>query len=93
VTDSPAPSAPDGAFDVTGTDAQIVGQAWEVWRVEVALADCFVDAAPDLEVFGNEPREGPVSLRCVLMHMVEEYARHDGHADVLREQIDGVVGI
>jgi hypothetical protein len=33
-----------------------------------------------------------VSLRAVLVHMVEEYARHNGHADLLREQIDGRVG-
>jgi hypothetical protein len=33
-----------------------------------------------------------VSLRWVLLHMLEEYARHNGHADLLREQIDGAVG-
>jgi hypothetical protein len=42
---------------------------------------------------GNEPGEGPVSLRWVLTHMLEEYARHNGHADLLREQIDGTVGL
>jgi hypothetical protein len=34
----------------------------------------------------------PVSLRWILIHMIEEYARHNGHADLLREQIDGAVG-
>ncbi|WP_449349441.1 mycothiol transferase [Streptomyces shaanxiensis] len=33
-----------------------------------------------------------VSLRWVFVHMVEEYARHNGHADILRERIDGVTG-
>ncbi len=33
-----------------------------------------------------------VSLRWVLVHLVEEYARHNGHADILRERIDGVTG-
>jgi hypothetical protein len=33
-----------------------------------------------------------VSLRWVLAHMIEEYARHNGHADLLRERIDGAVG-
>ena len=83
----------DGAFDVAGVDAQTVAEAFAAWQAEVAFADRFVDAAPDLEVTGNEPGEGPVSLRWVLTHMLEEYARHNGHADLLREQIDGVVGL
>jgi uncharacterized damage-inducible protein DinB len=86
-------TAPDGAFDVASADARMVTQAWEAWRAEVAFADRFVDTAPDLEVIGHEPGEGPVSLRWVLMHMVEEYARHNGHVDLLREQIDGAVGL
>ena len=36
--------------------------------------------------------EGEVSLRWVLTHMIEEYARHNGHADLIRELIDGAVG-
>jgi hypothetical protein len=36
--------------------------------------------------------QGRVSLRWVLVHMVEEYARHNGHADLLRESIDGETG-
>ncbi|MDT7726123.1 MAG: hypothetical protein QOI21_2699 [Actinomycetota bacterium] len=87
------PVASDGVFDVASADARMVAHAWEAWRAEVAFADRFVAAAPDLEVIGNEPGEGPVSLRWVLMHMVEEYARHNGHADLLREQIDGAVGL
>ena len=34
----------------------------------------------------------PVSLRWIMVHMIEEYARHNGHADLLRELIDGAVG-
>ena len=86
-------AAPDGAFEVAGADAQMVAQALQVWQAEVAFADRFVDAATDLEVTGYEPGEGPVSLRFVLAHMLEEYARHNGHADLLREQIDGAVGL
>jgi uncharacterized damage-inducible protein DinB len=37
-------------------------------------------------------RQDPVSLRWVLMHMIEEYARHNGHADLMRESIDGQTG-
>jgi len=37
-------------------------------------------------------RRGPISLRWVYVHMIEEYARHNGHADLLRECIDGATG-
>ena len=37
-------------------------------------------------------REDPLTLRWILVHMIEEYARHNGHADLLREAIDGAVG-
>jgi hypothetical protein len=38
------------------------------------------------------PSGEPVSLRWILVHMIEEYARHNGHADLLREAIDGETG-
>jgi uncharacterized damage-inducible protein DinB len=87
-----SPADPDGAFEVAIADPDTVAEAWRAWRAEVAFAERFVAGAPDLDVTGQEPGAGPVSLRWVLMHMVEEYARHNGHADLLREQIDGVVG-
>lgn len=39
-----------------------------------------------------DSRGGPMSLRMVYVHMIAEYARHNGHADIIREQIDGVIG-
>jgi hypothetical protein len=51
-----------------------------------------VAEAPDLDVTGNTSDQGEVSLREVLVHMVEEYASHNGHADLLRERIDGRSG-
>ena len=50
-----------------------------------------VAAAPNLEVTGLR-RDERVSLRWIMVHMIEEYARHNGHADLLRERIDGAVG-
>jgi uncharacterized damage-inducible protein DinB len=44
------------------------------------------------EVTKNDPQRGPVSLRWIGWHLVEETARHAGHLDILREQLDGVVG-
>jgi uncharacterized damage-inducible protein DinB len=90
---SPLFEAPDGAFDVASADTALVAETWEAWQAEVAFADAFVAAARDLDVTGDEPGEGPVSLRWVLMHLIEEYARHNGHADLLREQIDGAAGL
>jgi uncharacterized damage-inducible protein DinB len=83
---------PDGDFDRALPDPELVAEAWNVWRAEVAFAERFVAEAPDLDVTGNESWHGAVSLRWVLVHMVEEYARHNGHADLLREGIDGTMG-
>ncbi|CAN5557420.1 DinB family protein [soil metagenome] len=83
---------PDGDFDGAAPDHALVAEAWDVWRAEVAFAERFVAEAPDLDVTGNERWRGPMSLRWVLVHMVEEYARHNGHADLLRQRIDGAVG-
>ena len=81
----------DAAFDEAAADPDLVDAAWAAWREEVRFAERFVDEAPDLEVTGTY-REDIVSLREVLVHMIEEYARHMGHADLLRERIDGRVG-
>lgn len=85
---------PDGAFDGAAPDPGLVADAWEAWRAEIAFADRFVTEAPDLDVLSKvpDPWRGAMSLRWVLVHMVEEYARHNGHADLLRQQIDGRVG-
>ena len=78
----------DGEFTGAVADPEVVREAWEVWRTEVAFADRYVAEAPTLDVVGAR---GDV-LREVLVHMIEEYARHNGHADLLRERIDGRVG-
>ncbi|WP_406432210.1 DinB family protein [Streptomyces sp. NBC_01589] len=84
---------PDGDFDGAVSDPAIVAKAWEAWRAEVAFADAFVTDAPHLDIVGEDEWRGVVSLRWVLIHMVEEYARHNGHADLLRERIDGAMGV
>jgi hypothetical protein len=79
---------PDGDFDGAVPDPEVVAEAWTTWRAEVGFAERYVAEAPDLDVVG---KEGHV-LREVLVHLIEEYARHNGHADFLRERIDGRVG-
>jgi len=82
---------PDGDFNGAVADPDVVAEAWAAWRAEVDFADRFVADAPDLGLAARNP-ELEVTLREVLLHMVEEYARHNGHADFLRERIDGRVG-
>ncbi|MFI1888600.1 DinB family protein [Streptomyces jumonjinensis] len=81
----------DADFNGAEPDPEAVARAWENWRAEVAFAERFAAEAPDLSVTGTHHGK-PVSLREVLVHMIEEYARHNGHADFLRERIDGRVG-
>jgi Protein of unknown function (DUF664) len=83
---------PDGAFEGAAPDPAIVSEAWDAWRAEIAFTDDFVAAASDLDVAGRDAYHDAVSLRWVLVHLVEEYARHNGHADLLRQRIDGAVG-
>ncbi len=78
----------DGDWNGAVADPEIVDQAWRAWRAEVAFAERFVDDTPDLGTLGTTQ----VPLRDILVHMIEEYARHCGHADLLRERIDGRVG-
>jgi uncharacterized damage-inducible protein DinB len=78
----------DGDWNGAVSDAAVVDEAWRVWRAEVAFAEQFVADSADLGALGTTG----VPLREVLVHMIEEYARHCGHADLLRERIDGRVG-
>ncbi|MDA2814728.1 DinB family protein [Nocardiopsis sp. RSe5-2] len=82
----------DGDFDNAAADEEMVREAWARWREEVAFAERFFEEAGSLDTAGTHYRRGPVSLRWVVTHMIEEYARHNGHADLLREAIDGTVG-
>lgn len=85
------PDAADADFNGAVPDAAVVEEAWTTWRREIEFSNAFVGAAPDLDVTGIEKWRGPMSLRWVLVHMIEEYAQHNGHADLLRERIDGQV--
>ena len=83
------PDAPDADFDEL--DAGQVEQDLATWRAEIARTDRIV-ATRSLEDTINSERRGQLSLRWVLWHVFEEYARHNGHADIIRESIDGSVG-
>jgi uncharacterized damage-inducible protein DinB len=83
---------PEGNWLGAVADPAVVDDAWRAWREEVAFAEKFVADSPDLGIKGVMRDGTSVALREVLVHMIEEYARHCGHADLLRERIDGRVG-
>lgn len=78
--------------DATQAD---VDEAFVAWREQVALADEWADRQTDADLATVVTfRDGTetASARDILVHMIEEYARHTGHADLLRECIDGRTG-
>ncbi|WP_331766721.1 DinB family protein [Embleya sp. NBC_00896] len=83
-----------GDFQVAyDASASTRSEAFTAWRTEVEHARRIEAAAESLDVTGVHAKSGDlVSLRLVMLHLIHEYARHNGHADFLREGIDGTVG-
>src|SRR5215213_10343858 len=79
---------PDVDFDGAVADQAVVDEAWAAWHEEIAFAEQFTRET-DLNFVGGDGAGQPLSLRELMVHMIEEYARHNGHADLLRERIDG----
>lgn len=88
----------DGDFDDAVGDPAVVAQAWDAWRTEIDFSTRFVAEASSLDITSDDPANqhgsggGEISLREVLVGMIEEYSRHLGHADLLRERLDGRLG-
>ncbi|RKN58272.1 DinB family protein [Micromonospora costi] len=81
----------DADFNEAIADPDVVAEAWRNWRAEIEFAEQLVDRT-DLGAEGRQRDGTSISLRELLVHMIEEYARHNGHADLLRELIDGRIG-
>ena len=80
---------PDGDFDdVADADAE---SDHATYLAEIELARDAVKGVPLEHEFATARRPA-ISVRWVYLHMIEEYARHNGHADLLRERIDGATG-
>ncbi|MGW4230785.1 DinB family protein [Streptomyces sp. NPDC004980] len=82
---------PDGEFHLT--DADTWDETRTVWLAEIEAAR--VNAAKfglDALSLGRSKRGESFNLRWIYTHMIEEYARHNGHADLVRERIDGATG-
>ncbi|MDK1475441.1 DinB family protein [Streptomyces sp. 549] len=77
-----------GEFHVEDADRE---EAFSAWRTACEEARDVVSTFPSLDATVDFRGEA-ISVRYVLTHMIEEYARHNGHADLLREAIDGEVG-
>ncbi len=71
-------------------DATVAAALRAYWD-EIAVVDAFL-ADADMDHIDENPEGGGHSLRRLIVHMIEEYARHCGHADLLREAIDGTTG-
>ncbi|MFD5424660.1 DinB family protein [Streptomyces sp. NPDC127084] len=92
--DVPLVWSPEGDYQVA-YDATTATRAetFAAWEAEVEHARRIEREAESLDVTGYQVRWGKeVSLRLVMLHLIHEYARHNGHADFLREGIDGSVG-
>ena len=92
-----APDTPPIWYDPAIEDSELVPLDDADWETDLAMwhAECEQSranaAGKDLDYIGTRRGE-PVSVRWIYVHMIEEYARHNGHADLIRELIDGAVG-
>ncbi|WP_327705525.1 DinB family protein [Streptomyces decoyicus] len=95
--DMPPLSEAGGKDGFTLAPDRGIDEALALWRAEIARSR-EVAAAASLDDTGKlsgreaEYLGAQVSLRWILVHMIEEYARHNGHADLIRESVDGTTG-
>ncbi len=81
---------PDADFE--NIDPATAEQDYATFVQEAELARAAVKDRDLDETYFNAYRKGDMDLRWIYVHMIEEYARHNGHADFLRERIDGATG-
>lgn len=84
-------TSPDWEFDTAPTDlpAELLAQ----FERSLSRSRQALDGVSDLDAIAARPSHGePTNVRWILVHMIEEYARHCGHADLIRESIDARTG-
>lgn len=87
------PDDRDWDFNGATADPDEVAAAFATWKAETDAADRWLDGFDEADLGLEVPlHDGVVSVRDVLVHLIEEYARHAGHADLLRECVDGRTG-
>jgi uncharacterized damage-inducible protein DinB len=87
----------DSDWDWNSAAADSPEQLFVLWEDAVRdsrslVAQALADGGLEQPARRTWPDGGAPSLRWILCHMIEEYARHNGHADLLREAVDGVTG-
>src|SRR5215469_8155415 len=85
----------DEDADFNDVDQADPAEAFRAFEQECAASRLALAQAPSLDVLSQQTSERtgqPWSLRWIVTHMIEEYARHNGHADLLRERVDGSTG-
>lgn len=89
-----SPDDDDLDFNGAVADQAVVDEAFAAWKAQIAAADEWLHGDIDLDAVVLTPSgDEEISVRDILIHMIEEYARHCGHADLLRECIDGRTGL
>ncbi|WP_309059505.1 DinB family protein [Streptomyces sp.] len=83
---------PDGEFRLTDADTWQEAQATWQAEIDIARRNAAGFALGDLSRGRSGSGGEPFSLRWIYTHMIEEYARHNGHADLIRERLDGATG-
>jgi hypothetical protein len=84
----------DADFHIDEADEASVAETWARYDEEVAKARAVVERSDLDSLSVRLSRQGePYALRWIMVHMIEEYARHNGHADLIREAIDGSTGV
>ena len=83
---------PDGEFHLTEADTW--DEAYGTWQAEIDVArrNAAQFGLDGLSKGRSRHSDEPFSLRWIYTHMIEEYARHNGHADLVRERLDGATG-
>jgi hypothetical protein len=81
---------PDAEFNAAAAEG--AGDDMTAFRDQCARSRVIVAEADSLDVLSVSSDRETRDLRWILVHMIEEYARHNGHADLLRQSIDGEVG-
>jgi hypothetical protein len=84
----------DRDWEMTSAAADTPAQLRALFDDFTARSDAIIDGVADLSAVAVRPgRDGsPFNLRWILVHMIEEYARHNGHADLIRQSVDGATG-
>ena len=85
----------DEDWDWHSADEDDPDTLWSLFEREVARSRQIVADADSLDAHAQRRHRGSgaaLSLRWIVVHMIEEYARHNGHADLIRESIDGATG-